>query len=49
MPKMNKINPMRSNGQLQMMPNPKVATVKRNPTAIKRIPKIKAEIFISYL
>ena len=46
MPTMNKIKPMRSNGQVQMIPNPNVITVKIKPTIIRSKPRSIDEIFM---
>src|SRR6056297_1681193 len=47
-PKINRIKPIRIKGQLQISPNPSVASVKRTPTTIRSMPKIIAEKFICF-
>ena len=48
MPRMNIIKPMRTIGQLQINPNPKVAKPKRTPMAIRIIPVRNSDRFILF-
>lgn len=45
-PRINNKNPMSSKGQVQIIPNPNVTTVKKNPTIMSSNPRIIDEKFI---
>ena len=47
-PRIIMMNPIRSNGQLQKIPNPNVITAKRTPITMRNIPIKNIDKFISF-